>query len=165
MTLALTMRRYGSPDDYWHAREFLRSLRVADPRPSGIWHIGSFDFWRWHWLENVVERPPDELRLWTTKNGEVRAVLVQGDPGVCHPMAAPAVASGRLLHEMLQVAESEFPTNLPEGRRAVFVWSDESDAMLKAVLEARGYELASGGHSTENAAVYDDEAIAAFLDG
>jgi len=147
--MTLTMRRYASPDDYWRAREFFRALRVADPRPSGAWHIGSFDFWRWHWLETVVERPPDELRFWTTAGGEIDAVLVQGDPGVCHPMAAPAVASDGLFHEMLDVAELEFPTNLPDGRRAVFAWSDERDDLLNAVLEARGYELSSGGHSTE----------------
>jgi mycothiol synthase len=147
--MAYQLKLYASSEDYWRIREFLRRLRIAHPRPSGIWHVGAFDFWRWHWLETVVERPPTELRFWETSGGEIASVLVQGDPGVCHPMADPNLATEDLLHEMLDVAEREFPTTLGDGRRAVFAWSDEGDLLLSGVLAARKYALASGGHATE----------------
>jgi mycothiol synthase len=144
------LRQYVSPDDYWRAREFFRALRIANPRPSGNWHVGGFDYWRWHWLENVVERPPNELRYWEETTGEIGAVLVQGDPGVCHPMVAPMIASEGLRHEMLETAESEFTVTLRDDRRATFVWSDVKDHCLNAVLEARGYEVSEGAHSVEH---------------
>lgn len=148
--MTFELRQYASPDDYWHAREFFRALLVSNPRPSGNWHVGAFDYWRWHWLENVVERPPHELRYWEVAHGRIGAVLVQGDPGVCHPMVDPVITSQGLRHEMLDIAESEFTTILRDGRRATFVWSDVKDECLNAVLEARGYELSEGGHSTEH---------------
>jgi len=148
--MAYVLKRYASPDDYWRVREFFRRLRRANPRPNGNWHVGSFDFWRWHWLENVVERSPDELRYWESSGGAIVGVLVQGDPGVCHPMVDPSVGSEDLLHEMLGLAESEFSIALPDGQRGVFAWSDAKNARLNRVLEARGYELSSGGHATEH---------------
>jgi mycothiol synthase len=142
-------RQYASAEDYWRAREFLRALCVAHPRPSGTWHVGQFDYWRWHWLENVVERPPNELRYWESADGDIVALLVQGDPGVCHPMVDPRITSERLHHEMLEVAESEFATSLHDDRHATFVWADAKDDCLNGVLEARGYETQESAHSME----------------
>jgi len=144
------LRRYASSNDYWRAREFFRGLRIANPRPSENWHVGDFDYWRWHCLENVVERPPSELRYWETADGEIVAVLTQGDPGVCHPMVDPRIAAEDLRHEMLEICESEFVTTPRDGRRAVFAWSDEKDDRLNRVLGARGYEPSEGAHSIEH---------------
>jgi len=146
----LTLRQYASQADYWRAREFFRALRIANPRPSGNWHVGEFDYWRWHWLENVVQRPPNELRYWETVDGKIASVLVQGDPGVCHPMMDPEVACDDLRREMLEIAESNFAIPLRDGQRAIFIWSDLKDDRLSAVLEARGYGLAEGAHATEH---------------
>lgn len=147
--MTINLRQYVSADDYWRARKFFRRQRIADPRPSENWHVGEFDYWRWHWLENVVERPPSELRYWETDDEEIIAVLTQGDPGVCHPMVDPKIASEDLYHEMLQICESEFGTALRDGRRAAFVWSDEKNEPLTRVLGARGYALSDGAHSME----------------
>jgi len=147
--MTLICRQYKTPEDYWRAREFFRGLRIADPRPSENWHVGGFDYWRWHCLENVVERPPSELRYWETGGKEIIAVLAQGDPGVCHPMVDPRIASEDLRHEMLKICESEFTTPWRDGRHATFAWADAKDDRLTRVLDARGYELSEGAHSTE----------------
>ncbi len=97
-----------------------------------------------------MERPPQhELRYWETSEGRIAAVLVHGDPGVCHPMADPKAVTEDLLHEMLEIAESEFLTKLDDGRQVLFPWADVDDELLNSVLDARGYELHSGGHATE----------------
>lgn len=41
-------------------------------------------------------------------------------------------------------------TTSRDGRRVAFVWSDEKDDRLNAVLEARSYELSEGAHATEH---------------
>ena len=143
-------RQYETSNDYWRIREFFRALRSADPRPSEIWHVGDFDYWRWHWLENVVERSPNELRYWQTPDGRIAAVLVQGDPGVCHPMADPKTVTDDLLHEMLEIAESECTMTLQDDRRVIFVWADETNDRLNTVLRSRGYEYGQGAHAVEH---------------
>ena len=148
--MTFRLKTYESPDDYWHARQFFRAALAANPRPSETWHIGQFDYWRWHGLENVVERPPSELRYWEAPGGEIAGVLVQGDPGVCHPMVDPRVAADELLEEMLDVAESECTATLRDGRRAAFVWVDEKDDRLNKLVEARGYERFESAHSMEH---------------
>jgi GNAT superfamily N-acetyltransferase len=148
--MTFNVKQYESPDDYWRAREFFRAMLAADPRPSEMWHVGQFDYWRWHWLENVVERPPNELRYWETGDGEIAGVLVQGDPGVCHPMVDPRIATDELRQDMLEIAESEFVATLRDGRRAVFVWADESDDRLNGLVEARGYERFESAHAVEH---------------
>ncbi len=145
----LIRKHYETSDDYWRMREFFRTLRAAAPHPSGNWDVGNFDYWRWHGLENVVERPPHELRYWETPTGRIAAVLVQGDPGVCHPMADPEGATEDLFSDMLDVAESEFLTRLSDGRQGLFVWADVDNAPLNSVLEARRYEHHSSDHATE----------------
>jgi len=142
------LKQYESPDDYWRAREFFRGLRIANPRPNETWHIADFDWWRWHWLENVVERPL-AFHGWESSTGEIAAVLVQGDPGVCHPMVDPKVTSAELRQEMLEIAESNYVYAAQDGRRITFVWADEKDAILSGVLEERGYGLSTGDHSVQ----------------
>jgi len=65
--MAYVLGRYASPGDYWRARESFRGLCIANPRPGENWHIGLVD--HWHWLEDVVERPPHELRYWGASTG------------------------------------------------------------------------------------------------
>lgn len=148
--MTLLCKQYESPEDYWRAREFFRALRAANPRPSGQWHVGDFDYWRWHWLETVVERPPHELRYWEDSDGRIAAVLVQGDPGVCHPIADPRRVTVELLHEMLELAESEFTVSIRDNDHATFAWSDEKDECLNAVLQSRGYVHGQGSHAVEH---------------
>jgi len=147
--MALQMKQYSGSADYWRIREFLRALQANATRPSGTWHVGVFDYWRWHWLENVVEREPYELRYWETESGETVAVLIQGDPGVCHPLVDPGVQTAALEHEILVVAEEHLTTKTSNGRDIVFVWADVNDECLNGVLKERGYEAHESAHSTE----------------
>jgi len=142
-------RHCTASDDYWRARAFFRALRIANPRPSESWHISDFDYWRWHWLENVVERPLS-FHAWDSPDGEIAGVLVEGDPGVCHPMVAPGIPSEELRQQMLDIAESEHILTLQDGRRITFVWADETDPILPGVLSTRGYERSEGGHGTNH---------------
>ena len=144
-------RHYTSPADYWRARAFFRELLTHGDRLSGYWHVGEFDYWRWHWLETVVERTPDELSLWQTEDGRIIAVLNQGDPGVCHLHVHPEFRTPDVLHEMVGVAEREYPAVLEDGQRVVWVWTMEGDLLLSGVLSERGFEMQpEGDHSVEH---------------
>jgi len=142
-------RQYETSDDYRRLREFFRGLRASDPRSGANWHVCDFDYWRWHFMENVWERPLDELRYWEGSDGEVAGVLVQGEPGVLHPMADPKTRTEALLHDMVETAESEFIVELADGRRGLFFWVQEGDAPIQSVLEARGYEPPPEGRGTD----------------
>jgi len=64
-----TRKRYESTDDYWKLRGFFRDLRAEEPRSGANWHVCDFDDWRWHFMENVRERPLEELTYWQTADG------------------------------------------------------------------------------------------------
>jgi len=147
--MRLRSRTYEADEDYWRIRSFLRSLGEDDPRPSGTWHVGVFDYWRWHWLKNVVEREPDDLRIWESQDGEIVAILIQGDPGVCHPLVDPRGQTRELEHEMIAAAEEHMSAASPGGEDVVCIWADEADACRRLVLEERGYETFESPRSTE----------------
>jgi len=143
------MRTYADSSDYWRLRGFFRRLTEQHPSASGLWHVGTFDYWRWHYLENVLERSPEELVFWQNESGDVIAVLIQGDPGVCHPLIDPTVQSDDLATEMLVHAEQHLRTSLREGREAVFIWADDTDLSLQFLLAARGYVRHESAHAIE----------------
>lgn len=148
--MALPSRHYRDDSDYWRARTFLRKLHQLDDRPGGNWHVALFDYWRWHWLENVVERTLDELCLWETQDGEIAAILNQGDPGVCHLHIDPAYRSEALEDEMIAVAEREYAAQSGNDGRVVCVWSMEDDELRNHVLGHRGYATFESEHSVEH---------------
>jgi mycothiol synthase len=149
--MALSFRHYRDDSDYWRARTFLRELHQLDDRPGGNWHVALLDYWRWHWLENVVERTLDELCLWETESGELAAILNQGDPGVCHLQVHPDYRTEGLENEMIAAAEREYTAPESDCRRVVWVWTMEDDELRPGVLARRGFTLQpEGGHSTEH---------------
>jgi len=148
--MAPLFRHYRADSDYWRARAFLRGLPRPGGLPGGNWHVAEFDYWRWHWLETVVERDPSELCLWENEKGEIVALLNQGDPGVCHLHARPDVKTEDLVGEILSTAEREFSTILRSGERVVCVWSMDDDLVLTRVLSARGYATFESEHSVEH---------------
>ena len=149
--MALFPRRYRDASDYWRARAFFRAMFEYDDRPGGNWHVAEFDYWRWHWLENVVERSPDELWLWETEGGELVAVLNQGDPGVCHPHVHPDHRTGVLAAEMIATAERDYAAPTRDGCRATCVWTMEDDQLFGSALAASGFvRQADGEHSVEH---------------
>jgi len=144
------LRTYQGETDYWDARAFLRRIRPEDAPPGGNWHVADFDYWRWHWLENVVERSPEELCLWTDASGRMVAILNQGDPGVCHLHVDPGELTEDLLDAMVGEAEARYATVLDDGRRIVCIWAMEHDATLNRVLTRRLYRRHTSAHSTEH---------------
>ena len=148
--MALSFRHYRDDSDYWRARTFLRKLHQLDDRPGGNWHVALFDYWRWHWLENVVERTLDELCLWETQDGGIAAILNQGDPGVCHLHIDPAYQGEALEDEMIAVAEREVAAQSGDDGRVVCVWSMEDDLLRNCVLRQRGYATFESEHSVEH---------------
>lgn len=147
--MALHLRHYCDASDYWRARAFFRELSRYDDRASGNWDVALFDYWRWHWLENVVERAPDELCFWETEDDRIAAVLNQGDLGVCHTHVRPDFRTDDQLDAMAATAEREYST-MYDGRRVVWIWTMEDDKQLHGVLAARGFaQQPEGGHSVE----------------
>ena len=100
-------RRYRDEADYRRIREFLRVIAQDEDRPGGAWQVADFDYWRWHWMKNVVERELDDLFLWETEEGDIMAVLHHGEPGVCHFHVDPERRAEALEEAMLETAEGE----------------------------------------------------------
>lgn len=144
------LQHYRDDGDYWRAREFLRTLPRVDSASDTNWDVALFDYWRWHWLENVVGRDPRELCLWTAGEDRIVAVLNQGDPGVCHLHVHPMHRTDELLEKMVATAEREYSTPSRRGGRVVFVWAMDEDEQLARILRAREYEEAEGEHSVEH---------------
>jgi hypothetical protein len=150
-SLTLQPRRYRDDSDYWRARSLFRALFERADRLGGNWHVGEFDYWRWHWLENVVERSPDELWLWHTSDGEIGAVLCQGDPGVCHLHIHPAHRTVALETQMIAAAVRDYFATMADGSRVTWVWTMDDDDARQRVLAAHGFApQADGGHSVEH---------------
>ncbi len=113
--MALSLRHYRDDSDYWRARTFLRKLHRLDDRAGGNWHVALFDYWRWHWLENVVERTPDELCLWETQDGEIAAISQ-----ACYQKAEEVLQANRDKLEKLALALIQY----------VRPWSGVSDRLV-----------------------------------
>jgi len=134
------MRRYRDESDYWRIRSFLRAIVPLDGRPGGNWQAADFDYWRWHWMRNVVEREVDDLFLWEAFDDRIVAVLHHGDLGVCHLHVDPADRTEALEEEMIETAEADLAVAANDGGRILYVWTDEDDALRNGILERRGYE-------------------------
>jgi mycothiol synthase len=144
------VRGYASSEDYDRIRRFFQSLHETGPRPGGDWHVCHFDYWYWHWLRNVVERDPAETRIWEDEAGRIVAVLNQGDPGVCHLHVHPDARSRELDGAMMIEAESHMSAETRDGRRVLWIWSDEADEERNALLEGRGYRTYASAHAIEH---------------
>jgi len=144
------MRTYAGPGDYWRLRGFFRRLTAQHPVPSGFWHVGTFDYLRWHWLENVVERTPDDLVYWEDAGGATISILIHGDPGVCHPLIDPEAWSDGLATEMLSHAEDHLRARARDGREVIYIWADDQDVELQQLLQMRGYDRHESAHAIES---------------
>jgi len=142
-------RRYRDEADYRRIREFLRVIAQDEDRPGGAWQVADFDYWRWHWMKNVVERELDDLFLWETEEGDIMAVLHHGEPGVCHFHVDPERRAEALEEAMLETAEGELAVEAAGGR-SLYVWADEKDDLRNAILERRGYETYMSAHSKQH---------------
>ena len=156
------VRGYASDADGERIRQFLRASRPAGVACGEPWHVCDFDFWRWHYLPNVVERDPSETRIWEDASGEIAAVLNQGDPGVCHLHIASAARSAALDEAMIVAAEETMTAETRDGRRVLWVWSGaDADPVREGVFRRRGYEIYDSPHAIEH---YGHRALASPID-
>jgi len=146
----MRMISYRGEADYWRVRGFFRSARAAAGPAGGNWHVADFDYWRWHWLTNVVGRGPEDLLIWETPAGEFAGVVLQGDPGVVHLRIHPEHRTPRLEESMIVAAERRFATPVQDGERAVVIWTDATDISRRAILRERGYETYRSEHAKEH---------------
>jgi len=130
-------------------RAFLRRAGAAGGPPGERWRVADFDYWRFHWLRNVVERGLDDLFCWETGDGELVSVLLRGDPGVCHLHVAPEARSAALEEEMIDTAEAALAIAKDDGRM-LWVWADEDDALRSGLLARRGYETYMSDHAKQH---------------
>jgi len=140
--------RYRGEIDYWRVRAFLQRTTAAQPHLGGNWQVGDFDYWRWHWMANVVERSLEELLLWEDGD-QLAAVLIQGDPGVCHIQIDPEVRSPSLLHSLVEAGERNYVTVGRDGHKVLFVWAGADDVVLQQVLMKRGFQRYESPHAVE----------------
>lgn len=152
--MKLTMRAYQGEDDYWRIREFLRRVFLLNGRREQSWQVARLDYWRWHVAGNCWESGSfeDVIWLWETADGEIAAVLnpegrveahLQVHPGL-RTSHRPSVPMGELEEEMLAVAEEHLHKPLPDGRRKLYVWANEHDALRQEILARRGYTRHDG---------------------
>jgi len=153
--MPITMRTYRGDEDIERVRALLRETFELEDRPGGNWHVADFDYWRWHCLENVVERPPDDLLLWEDENERLVAVALQGDPGVVHFQIHPAHRTAALGRAMIDAAEAQYAAPMPDGKRRVYLWTDVDDAERQSLLRERGYETYQSPHSRQRQARVD----------
>jgi len=147
----LHRRAYRDPSDIDRIRAMLRAAFALDGAPGGNWHVADFDYWRWHWLENVVERGPEDLLLWETADGEIAAVALQGDPGVVHFRIHPSYRTAALEEEMIVAAEAQYAAPGRDGAgRVLAIWTDERDAIRQDLLRRRGFETYQSDHVKEH---------------
>ncbi|MFZ6029426.1 MAG: GNAT family N-acetyltransferase [Chloroflexota bacterium] len=75
--MILSLHRCQSEDDYFRAREFLRTVFRLNGRLEHSWHVARFDYWRWHLIATCHLTPPFEqvTVAWQTGQGDFAAIL------------------------------------------------------------------------------------------
>ncbi len=134
----LDMRTYRDDSDIWRIREFLREVYLANDRREHSWHVGRFDYWRWHTVANCGQSL-DNLFLWETRDGEIAAFLTTEGGGDAFLNVHPEARTASLEDEMVAVAEKHLAVPCTGGPSLV-VAAREGDTLREDVLAARGYK-------------------------
>jgi mycothiol synthase len=138
--MKLVMRPYQGEDDYWRIRAFLRQVMLLNGMRELSWHVARLDYWRWHVVANCQGRDSiaGDVFLWETADGQLSAVLNAEERGDVHLQVHPEWRGPDLEEEMLAVAEEHLALER-EGRRVLWVWTDDQDFARRALLRRRGY--------------------------
>jgi ribosomal protein S18 acetylase RimI-like enzyme len=136
------MHRYRN-GDYWRIRTFLRDLLLINDRVQASWEVARFDYWRWHGILNMNDGTlEDDVFIWQTSEGNIAAVLNREAPGSVFLQIYPDFYSDELVADMLAVAEEHLTRPLSNDRRALHVWAESEDIMLRKTLSDQGYSIA-----------------------
>jgi len=137
----LTIRKYGDEQDFWRIRAFLREVFLLNDRRMLSWHVVRLDYWRWHFIANCKMCAPVQqvTYLWETADGQIAAVLNPESTSEAFVQAHPHFRTPELEEEMLAFAEKHLSVRSADGRRRIFAFADENDALRQHLLKSRGY--------------------------
>lgn len=140
------MRKYRDEDDFWSIRGFLRSTFLLNGRREQNWHVGRWDYWRWHCIDNcgTCPRMEDVTFIWEDPSGEIVAVLNPETAGEAWFHVDPRVSSPELEREALEVAERHLAKADGQGRVRLRAWGSDEGGFSNRMLEERGYETGPG---------------------
>jgi mycothiol synthase len=141
--MPLTMRLYREEEDYWRIRAFLREVFEANGRRELSWQAYRFDYWRCHGLSNLGQGQLErDVFLWEATGGALAAVLNREEPGHAYLQVHPVHGTPELEEEMIEVAERRLAVHWKDGRRRLWVWTQQAHADRQAILARRGYRPA-----------------------
>lgn len=138
----LKLRPYQGDEDYWRIRAFLREVFLRNGRRAVSWQTATFDYWRWHMVENVqvVASLEQSIFLWETAQGQLGAVLNLDNDHDAVLHVHPDFRSEALEIEMLTLAEQQFAT----AGNPFFILAHSRDLLRQSLLRQRGYSETGG---------------------
>ncbi len=142
----LSMRRYRGEDDFWRIRQFLRETFLLNGRRELNWHVGRWDYWRWHCIDNCRTCPSVEevTFIWETPRGDIGAVLNAETSGEAWMHVDPRLRTPTLETHVLDVAEEHLAKDDGQGNRRLRAWGWEEGGFPTRLLEERGYRPGKG---------------------
>lgn len=140
--MTLHMRPLGREDDYWRARDFLRTLYLLHGRQDYAWPVERWDYWRWHGILNCGdgESLQQAAYVWETEEGEIAAILNQESYGEVFLQVHPAWRTATLETEMIAAAEEHLgEAARARGRTQLRIWAAADDTLRQGLLAGRSY--------------------------
>jgi mycothiol synthase len=143
------MRNYKDENDFWHIRQFLREVMVANDFREFSWPVARLDYWRWHGIENCHsnESLEKEVILWETPDGQVAAVLNPEGNGNAFIQIHPAYKTLDLEEEIILTAMERLSNRGSDGKQHLSIWTDSQDSLRLDILKkhsfVRGKEMES----------------------
>ena len=141
------VRPYGSEEDYWRMRDFLRGVFVANDRWERSWHVARLDYTRWHVCPNCTGIPLNELVfLWEIEGRIVALVIADGERGEAHFCIHPESRARELELEMIELAEERLAEVQSDGIRRLQIYATGATLYAEELLEENGYNRGEGEH-------------------
>ena len=140
--MKLTMRLYNGEKDYWHIREFLRSVMSANDRRDLCWHVTRWDYLFWSIKpEFEMISFEENVFIWETESGHIAAVLHPEDRGCIFLDIHPDFHTSELQEEMITIAEKHLTSSTLDRDRKprLWIWIDSQDAVVQEIVKRRGF--------------------------
>jgi GNAT superfamily N-acetyltransferase len=148
--MKLTIRFYKNKEDYWHIREFLRQVMLANEQRERSWHVARWDYWIWFANPDIEKITLEEnVFIWETESGHITAVLNPEQRGQVFPQIHGDFCTSELKKEMITVAEEHLTTADKGGHRKLCYWIDSKDKSYKEILTRRGFHQVDSPESQE----------------
>ncbi len=144
--MKVTRHSYQKEDDFWRIRNFLREVFLINDRREHSWHVARFDYWRWHFIQNLQVCDPLEkvTSIWETTGGQIAAVLNPVITGEVRLHVHPHFRTSLLEDEMLARAEEHLFIQDEQNRRRIYLPVDSDDTRRQEILSLRGYVKLEG---------------------